>query len=147
MPPSNAGIDTVSPLDDAGTLLHMLNILGPGQHLFISTVSKAWQEVYEGVDCARVTLPLQYSYRLPPHPCFVISAVTSYSAVFTSVSRVILAHKHGLAFNRNEKLEHVAGLVADVPALRAARELGLALTDRVLIGAALSGSVLKLQWY
>jgi hypothetical protein len=95
----------------------------------------------------RVSLPLQYSYRLPPHPCIVTPEETSYSAVFSSVSRVILAHRHGLAFNGNKKLEHMAGLVADIPALRAARELGLALTDEVLIGAALSGSVLlKLQW-
>jgi hypothetical protein len=32
-----------SPLEDAGILLHMLNILGPG-HLFIAAVSRAWKE-------------------------------------------------------------------------------------------------------
>jgi hypothetical protein len=38
-----------SPLEDAGILLHVLQILGPGQHLLISAVSKAWREQYKRV--------------------------------------------------------------------------------------------------
>jgi hypothetical protein len=30
-----------SPLENAGILLHVLNILGPGHHLFVSAMSKA----------------------------------------------------------------------------------------------------------
>jgi hypothetical protein len=38
-----------SPLKDAGILLHVLEILGPGKHLLISAVSKAWKEQYRRV--------------------------------------------------------------------------------------------------
>jgi predicted secreted protein len=39
-------IGAASPLEHAGILLHVLNILGPGHHLCISAVSKAWRESY-----------------------------------------------------------------------------------------------------
>jgi hypothetical protein len=43
-----------SPLEDASILLHVLNILGPGHHLFISAVSKAWRETYKRVASVQV---------------------------------------------------------------------------------------------
>jgi hypothetical protein len=43
-------------------------------------------------------------------------------------------------------VQRLAGRVADVPTLRAAHELGLQLTDEVLIGAAEAAAILKLQW-
>jgi hypothetical protein len=50
MSPSKRGnIGVASPLEDVGVLLHVLSILGPGQHLFVSAVSKAWRESYEKV--------------------------------------------------------------------------------------------------
>jgi hypothetical protein len=43
-----------SPLDDPGILLQILNILGPGHHLLISAVSKAWRESYKMVDSVHI---------------------------------------------------------------------------------------------
>jgi hypothetical protein len=36
-----AEVSRTCPLDDVVILLHVLNMLGPGHHLFISAVSKA----------------------------------------------------------------------------------------------------------
>eukprot|EP00953_Heterococcus_sp_UTEX-ZZ885_P009893 5794-Heterococcus_DN1.PRE.1 len=137
-----------SPLDDAGILLHILNILGPGHHLFISAVSKAWREGYEKVASVRMS---------GLHA--IASQTTLWSAAFASASRVILAHECGSGAWRptalqlgvpfhNLQLHRIAGRVADVPTLRAALELGLALIDELLLGAAeaQTASVLKLQW-
>jgi hypothetical protein len=74
------------------------------------------------------------------------SDTTLYSAVFAAAASIRLAHDCGLTF-KSKELQCIAGRVADVPTLRAACELGLALTDEVLFGAAESGSVSKLQWF
>jgi hypothetical protein len=47
-------VGAASPLDDAGILLQVLNILGPGQHIFISAVSNLWRESYEKVDSVQM---------------------------------------------------------------------------------------------
>jgi hypothetical protein len=134
-----------SPLDDAGILLHVLSILGPGQHLFISAVSKAWRESYKQVASVQVASMI-YNYNDPAMPCLVTAEVTLYSAGFASSAVVRLAHEHGIAFDNNENLQRIAGRVADVPTLQVAHKLGLPLTKDVLIGAAECGSTLKLEW-
>eukprot|EP00953_Heterococcus_sp_UTEX-ZZ885_P006951 4244-Heterococcus_DN1.PRE.1 len=77
--------------------------------------------------------------------CTISPQTTLYSSVFASASRVNLAHKCGLTFD-SAKLQSIAGLAADIPALRAAHELALAFADRVLDGAAAADSALKLKW-
>jgi hypothetical protein len=142
------GVATISPLEDAGILLQILNILGPGQHLFISAVSKAWRESYARVDSATVPA-LAHDYDDEADLLTVTSEMTLYSAAFSATALVRLAHGHGFALEGyNDKLERIAGRVADVDTLRAAHELGLQLTDKVLFGAAesLQFSVKKLQW-
>jgi hypothetical protein len=143
-----SGIAITFPLDDAGILLRVLNVLGPGQHLLISAVSKAWRESYARVDSAQIP-DMVYFYNAEAHLMTITPEMTLYSAVFTSAALVKLAHEHGLALKGyNGKLERIAGRVADVNTLRAAHELGLQLTDEVLYGAAecLKSSVHKLQW-
>jgi hypothetical protein len=133
-----------SPLDDAGILLHVLNILGPGQHLLVSAVSKAWRDSYTrvaSVQMAGITEDCDGIADLVT----IGSQTTLFSAVFASAASVRLAHECGLAFD-NKKLHHIAGRAANISALRAAREVGLQLTDDVLIGAAEAASVPKLKW-
>jgi hypothetical protein len=132
-----------TPLDDTGILLHVLNILGPGHHLFISAVSKAWREGYKRVASVQVAeIPWNYYKHAVMH--MVTPQTTLCSAVFASASRVTLAHEHGFTFD-NTEVERIAGRVADVATLQAARELGLTLAY-VWFGAAESASISKLQW-
>eukprot|EP00953_Heterococcus_sp_UTEX-ZZ885_P004770 3062-Heterococcus_DN1.PRE.2 len=139
-----AFVGVVSPLEDAGILLHVLNILGPGHHLFVSAVSKAWRESYRKI--ANVQIPdLTSDYDEEPFLITVIQEETLFSAVFASASRVNLAFTHGLPFD-DLSLQRIAGRVADIPVLQAARELGLAFTEELLVGAAEAALVPKLQW-
>jgi hypothetical protein len=141
-----AAIVAVSPLENAGILLHVLNILGPGHHLFISAVSKACRETYKRVDNVQIAR-INCSYYIAADKSTVTSKMTLYSAVFSSASRVRLAHEDGLMFeDRFNFLHRVAGKAADVPTLQAAHELGLAFTAEVLIGAAEDASLPKLHW-
>jgi hypothetical protein len=123
----------------------MLNILGPGQHLFISAVSKAWRESYARVASIQMTGLLYRDLHDETVLRTVTAQMTLGSAVFASASRVNLAHERGLTFD-NKKLQRVAGKVADVPTLRATHELGLELRYQVLSGAAEAASLPKLQW-
>jgi hypothetical protein len=132
------------PLEDAGILLNVLNSLGPGQHLFISPVSKTWKDSYERVASTQVA-ELASGYWEFALLRTVTSEDTLCSAAFASAASVKLAHDCGLDFG-NEKVQRIAGRVADLSTLRAAHELGLQLTDEVLSGAAEAASVPKLQW-
>jgi hypothetical protein len=132
-----------SPLEDAGILLHVLQTLGPGQHLLISAVSKAWKEQYKRVaDVQKLGLFQNYYNKI----LLTISSTTTLgSAAFASAASVSLAHRCGLAFD-SDRVQHLAGRMADVLTLRAAHGLGLPLTDEVLIGAAEAASLPNLQW-
>eukprot|EP00953_Heterococcus_sp_UTEX-ZZ885_P007149 4348-Heterococcus_DN1.PRE.2 len=140
-----ADVNDASPLDNAGILLHVFDILGPGHHLFVSAVSKAWRDTYKKIASVQVTGLTRVCYDDDALLFIVTSETTLFSAVFASVSRVTLAHVCGLTFD-SEELQRIAGRAANIPILRAACELGLALTGEVLAGAAEAASVPTLQW-
>eukprot|EP00953_Heterococcus_sp_UTEX-ZZ885_P031708 16610-Heterococcus_DN1.PRE.12 len=135
---------TASPLEDAGMLVHVLNILGPGQHLFISAVSRVWRESYKRVASTQV-LKLLYLHSEAADLCTITPCTTRFSAAFASAATLRLVHEHGLSFS-NENFQRLAGRLLDVSTLQAAQQLGLRLTAHVLFGAAESASVFKLQW-
>jgi hypothetical protein len=140
----STAVGAASPLEDAGILLHVLSILGPGQHLFISAVSRAWRESYERVASVQmIGLAGFYTSKAVFIKCTTLTTLCS--AAFTSACRVNLSRECGLTFS-NKKLQRIAGKVADISTLQAAGELGLQLKDEVLIGAAAAASVPKLQW-
>jgi hypothetical protein len=135
-------VSLTSPLDNAGILSHVLNILGPGQHLFISAVSKTWRDSYKKV----ASVPMAGWQTRWSKPMITVTAdATLLSAVLASTSRFKLAHECGLNFD-NAKVQHIAGKTADLSVLQAAHELGLELTEEVVSGAAAAASVPKLQW-
>jgi hypothetical protein len=140
----HADVAITCPLDNAGILLHVLNNLGPGYHLFISAVSKAWRESYKRVASVQMA-GLVDAYHDEPVMHRIRPQTTLCSAVFTSAALVRLAHKCGLTF-KNEKLKRIAGKFASVSTLKAAHELGLQLARAVLIDAAEAASVPVLQW-
>jgi hypothetical protein len=133
-----------SPLDNTGILLQILNILGPGHHLFVSAVSKAWREGYKRVDEVQMNgLNMYCDGESELHT--ITSQTTLCSSVFSSAASLTLGLQHGLAFE-NDNIQRLAGRFADVSTLRVAHELGLPLSYHVVIGAAESGCTLKLQW-
>eukprot|EP00953_Heterococcus_sp_UTEX-ZZ885_P023241 12785-Heterococcus_DN1.PRE.1 len=136
--------DVTSPLENTGILLHILSILGPGHHLYISAVNKAWRESYKRLASVQVA-DVTWKYYDDAGVHTVTPQMTLCSAVFASDSRVRLAHECGLTF-RNAICQRIAGRAADVAALRAACQLGLELSHAVLVGAAEAASVPKLQW-
>jgi hypothetical protein len=72
---------------------------------------------------------------------------TLVSAIFSSASRVRLADAVGLRLADLEPRAHyIAGKSANVATLAAAFEVGMPCTDDLLRGAAISGSLSKLQW-
>eukprot|EP00953_Heterococcus_sp_UTEX-ZZ885_P030566 16147-Heterococcus_DN1.PRE.3 len=144
MPTKRAVVGVTSPLEHAGILLHMLDILGPGHHLFISPVSKAWSETYKRVASVRIP-ELHTTYRGPAALQTISSRTTLYSSAFASASRISLAHECGLRF-AGAMLQRIAGRTADIATLRVAHDLGLELTSTLVIGAAAAASILKLQW-
>jgi hypothetical protein len=109
----------------------------------ISAVNKTWKESYKRVGNYQMVINEECDAKVLL--LTGIPQITLFSAIFASATVVRLAHACGLAFD-NAKLQRIAGKVADIPGLRAACKLGLALTDEVLIGAAESASVPKLQW-
>jgi hypothetical protein len=144
--PKRATTNAASPLEDAGTLSHVLTILGPGHHLFISAVSKAWRESYKRVASVQMQMTGQPFYQLEEAvQRKITSQMTLCSAVFASDSRVRLAHECGLTFG-NATCQRIAGRIADVVALWTACQLGLELSHAVLSGAAEAASVPKLRW-
>jgi hypothetical protein len=77
----------------------------------------------------------------------VANECTLVSAIFSTVSRVKLADGGGLRVaNLGPRAQYVAGKSASVDTLAVALELGMPCTDDVLCGAAISGSLSKLQW-
>jgi hypothetical protein len=73
---------------------------------------------------------------------------TTYSAVFSSPSRLRLAIDNGLRLDdgANWRLHRIAGKSADITTLIVAFELGLPYTDQIMTGVTLSGAVNKLEW-
>jgi hypothetical protein len=114
-----------SPLGNAGILLHVFNILGPGQHLLVSAVSKAWRESYGEVDSLNMVGNRDYDDMARLYT--ITSKTTLGSAVLASPPLIRLAHDCGLTFD-NDELQRTAGKLADLATLQAAFELGLPLS-------------------
>jgi hypothetical protein len=121
-----------------------VDFLGPGHHLFISAVSRAWKESYRQIASVEVAA-LTYGYDCAALQHTATSQTTLYSSIFASASRVMLAFKCGLAFD-TRKIQRIAGRTAALATLYAAHKLGLPLTSPVLVGAAVDASVPKLEW-
>jgi hypothetical protein len=102
-----------TPLDNAGILLHVLTKLGPGHHLFISAVSKAWKDGYERVGSIQIA-ELTYKSYDEADLCTICPDTTLCSAAFASPASLKLAHECGLTFDNNRRIERVAGKVADI---------------------------------
>jgi hypothetical protein len=143
---------------NVGILQSIVEHVGLGEALFVSTISKAFLQRYRTLHNVSRT-PEWYERGICPYKVLLTPQTTAYSAVFASPSRVKLAAACGLAFQVSEAemdsgvletrtrcLQHRAGKFADEATLTAAAELGLPLDSTcIATGAAESGDLAKLQ--
>jgi hypothetical protein len=142
-PSKCAAVSIGSALGNTGILQIVLSYVGPGHWLFLSAVCSEWKVLYERLAAVNVFAftASGKKTRLKCEPRMTLS-----SAVFQSSRLVRLAHQHGLRFNSNYKMHHVAGKVADRHVLATAHELGMPLSSSVLLGASERGSLTVLRW-
>jgi hypothetical protein len=111
----------------------------PGNRLFLGAVCKEWEAVYAGIEAKAQAL-----YR--NNKMAVCGPKTTlYSAAVASPATARLAHSSGLAISDSKQLQLTAGLLADIQAIGALRELSMPLSERLVEGAALSGRLNILQ--
>jgi hypothetical protein len=135
---NSASIASLNPLSEAGTLNHVLGFVGSGHWLFCSLVDKLWLQIYQSLQNSSESAA-NYIALYGEH-------ITYSSSAFSSVSRLQLAADCGLLLATGLKLQRNAGRYADIETLALAHELGLPYTARVVRGAAVSGSLLKLKY-
>ena len=122
-------------------LKDVLHLTGPGQHFYVSTVCIGWRAAYKQ---ALQGLRNSRHYRVKP-------TLTSYAAVFSSLSRLQLAVEYGFTEILSDgRVQQAAGQYADMEILHLAGSLGILrknshFTPGIIRGAALSGSLQKVQ--
>jgi hypothetical protein len=124
----------------------LLLLLRSGNWLLAGCVSSLWNNIYRRLpDSVQEGIGVDiYLHKVRLH---VPVTSTLYSAVFASAATLKLARKCGLRVKANNpQLQFAAGLYADKKLLAVASAAGLQLTHKVVEGAALSGSKLKLQF-
>jgi hypothetical protein len=137
--------ETCSPLHHRGVLQLVLDFVGPGEHAFVSTVSKSFRTCYLNV------ADFHGMHEAPTGIDNLINVVhnmTAYSSVFTSRSRVRLAIELGFVLDPTSWwYQFNAGQCADIETLEELHEqYHMPYTRVVSRGAAQSGNVSKMQW-
>jgi hypothetical protein len=127
---------------DLGILQNVLYYVGPGHRLFMAPVSKQWNETYIAVDSQQLTV-----YNESGRRCIITcdGQMTMYSSVFTSPSRVQLAHETGLDCNIRA-YRRSAGRHADIATLAAAHDLGMEYKTITMADAAEGNKLAEVQY-
>jgi hypothetical protein len=117
-------------LYEVGILQQVIGHVGPGEWLFLSTVSSLWRDLYASL--AEVE-------KQTPGTCKTATTCTAtmtlYSSVFAFPSRVRLAHGLGIDCSE-DSYQLAAGMHGTVKTLAAAHELGMSFSAVTMLGAA-----------
>jgi hypothetical protein len=124
-----------SALSEPSVLRKLFSFAGPGEWLFLTTVSSLWAAEYAANLSGN---HMKVAQRQNPR-------LTSFRKMFESVSRLQLAQNCGLDFSIWQ-VQVAAGKFADIPVLAAAAQMLSIPWKHVIMGAAFIGSVSKLQW-
>jgi hypothetical protein len=148
-----------SPLFDseAGILQRVLSYVGPGQYLLLAAVSKGWKLCYEQVapaEMKRVLFDTNDVCSAASFKPFLCTAeMTLYSAVFASaaclqlvVDSKLKVGRYGLYERWDGRVHRSMGYFADLQTLQLAQKLGCYISSETLVGAAMCGSLAKVQW-
>jgi hypothetical protein len=135
--------DSRNPLIEAGVLQHVLSYVGPGHCIYVAPVSSMWRDLYAKVKSQQLTVYDEDSLESIIINC--VPQMTLYSSVFTSPSRVQLAHESGLDCT-SEAYQRAAGKHADIATVATAHELGMLYTDATMYGAAQCNKLAEVQF-
>jgi hypothetical protein len=128
--------DSSNPLLEPGILQSMLGFVGP--HLFV--LSKLWN-TYVVVESQQL---IEHK-EVPDERILTCAKTTLHSSVFTSTSRVRLAHESGLDYT-TQTCQSAAGSYADVATLGTAHELGMQYTAITMLAAGRCSKLLEVQY-
>jgi hypothetical protein len=135
-----------NPLHDRDILQLILNMVGPAEHVFLSTVSKSFRECYLNVPALVGVYP---DFAEGDGTAVTFGPqTTACTVIFESVSRIRLAVELGFVVNpRSWWCQFNAGCAADIETLATLKHVyNVPYTEYTSRGAAESGSVSKLQW-
>jgi hypothetical protein len=111
----------------------------PGSWLFLAAVCREWKALYAGIGVKKVRCI--NGARLAK----CAANTTLYSAAVAAPAIASLARSCGLEISENNKLQHIAGMLADVETLATLRELDMPLNKRLVDAVAESGRLGILQ--
>jgi hypothetical protein len=133
-----------NPLHQRGILQQVLDFVGPAQHLFLSPVSKSFRACYLNTP----VLTSVYQDESGDVEITLVHHMTAFGAVLGSPSRVRLAAELGFVLNiKNLWSQFLAGAHSSIETLVELHEqYQMRYTEVVCRGAAVAGSVSKLQW-
>jgi hypothetical protein len=136
-----------NPLYELGILKNILCYVGPGHHLFLSTVCSLWRDLYTKMVTQMQKRRFSYVMGIDIVAArFTCSPqMTLYSAVFASASRVRLANECGVR-RSTTSYEHAAGKYGTVESLMAARDLGMDFSAATMMGCAEGNQLAVLQY-
>jgi Ankyrin repeats (3 copies) len=120
-----------NPLYEVGILQQVLGHVGPGEWLFLATVSSLWRHLYAKLADVEMQTPGIYKTDFICAP-----KMTLYSSIFTSPSRVRLAREHGID-SSEDSYKLSAGMHGAVKTLAAAAyEADMSFSAVTMLGAA-----------
>eukprot|EP00953_Heterococcus_sp_UTEX-ZZ885_P039885 20415-Heterococcus_DN1.PRE.3 len=135
--------DSSNPLVDLGMILqNVLSYVGPGHCLFMAPVNKMWKDLYDGVESQKLTINAN---TIDKAIIVCVPAMTLYSSVLSSPSRVQLAHGNALDCT-TEAYQRAAGKHGDIATLAAAHNLGMQCTVAVMAAAAKCNKLAEVQY-
>jgi hypothetical protein len=137
--------DERNPLHQSGILQLVLDLVGPGEHLLLATVSKSFRACYQNVPAVKTMYQDEQGIEVE---LMLVHEMTAFGAVLCSPSRVQLAAELGIVpdFSKGWS-QFLAGFSAGIETLQELhKQYQMTYTETVCRGAASSGSVSKLQW-
>jgi hypothetical protein len=132
--------DSKHPLLDPSVLQIVVSYVGLGHHLFVAPVNSLWREAYVALQSQELRFRIKREGNITCVP-----QMTLYSSVFSSPSRVKLAHSIGLGC-RAAAYQRAAGKFADIVTLATAHELGMEYTADAMKVAARFNKLTEVQF-
>jgi hypothetical protein len=123
-------------------LQNVFSYVGLGHCLFMAPVSLLWRDMYATLEGQQLTVREKFERK---RIITCIPQVTLYRSVFTSPSRVKLAHESGLDCT-SEAYQRAAGKHADIAILARAHELGMQYTATTIYSAAECNKLAEVQY-
>jgi hypothetical protein len=137
--------DICNPLHHRGILQLVLDFVGSGQHIFLSTVSKSFTACYLNVPVLEEAYHDENGLAFVTH---LTHEMTAFCAILGSRTRIHLAIELGFVLDtKSFWRQFSAGNAADIETLVQLKEMyGMPYTEYTSRGAAESGSVSTLKW-